>query len=176
MYLCCRLWSRSVQYIMEQLINVKYISYCGDNNLYTVYISRFYENLNYRRKYDPLFHFYYIFYIPSSWVLILYKSIENWCYKQIKVTPWRCVHVDFVPNFQCSWRDFERTGAIPISWTCFVSGLLSFEHPSVLFVCLTCVCPVIALVLPEVSSPYTLDYPHRFGDSFRSNRPSKVGP
>ena len=50
---------------MEQLINVKYISSCGDNNLYTVYISRFYENLNYRRKYDPLFHFYYIVYITS---------------------------------------------------------------------------------------------------------------
>ena len=95
---------------MEQLINVKYISSCGDNNLYTAYISRFYENLNYRRKYDPLFHFYYIFYISSSSVLILYKSIENWCYKQIKLTPWRCVHFDFVPNFQCSWRDFERTG------------------------------------------------------------------
>ena len=97
---------------MEQLINVKYISSCGDNNLYTVYISRFYENLNYRRKYDPLFHFYYIFYISSSWVLVLYKSIENWCYKQIKLTPWRCVHFDFLPNFQCSWRDFERTGVI----------------------------------------------------------------
>ena len=95
---------------MEQLINVRYISSCGDNNLYTVYISRFCENVNYRRKYDPLFHFYYIFYISSSWVLILYKSIENWCYKQITLTPWRCVHFDFVPNFQCSWRDFERTG------------------------------------------------------------------
>ena len=66
MYKCGRLWSRSVQYIMEQLINVKYISSCGNNNLYTVYISRFYENLNYRRKYDPLFHLYYIFYISSS--------------------------------------------------------------------------------------------------------------
>ena len=33
------------KYIMEQLINVKYISSCGDNNLYTVYISRFYEIL-----------------------------------------------------------------------------------------------------------------------------------
>ena len=88
----------------------KNISSCGDNNLYTVYISRFYENLNYRRKYDPLFHLYYIFYISSGWVLILYKSIENWCYKQIKLTPWRCVHFNFVPNFQCSWRDFERTG------------------------------------------------------------------
>ena len=76
-----------VQYIMEQLINVKYISSCGNNNLYTVYISRFYENLNYRRKYDPLFHFYNIFYILSSWVLILHKIIENWCYKQIKLTP-----------------------------------------------------------------------------------------
>ena len=86
---------------MKQLINVKYISSCGDNNLYTVYISRFYENLNYRRKYDPLFPFFHIFYISSSWVLILYKSIENWCYKQIKLTPWRCVHFDFVPNFQC---------------------------------------------------------------------------
>ena len=95
---------------MEQLINVKYISSCGDNILYTVYISRFYENLNYRRKYDRMFHFYYIFYISSSWVLILYKSIENWCYKQIKLTSWRCVHFEFVPNFQCSWRDFERTG------------------------------------------------------------------
>ena len=42
-----------------------YIFLC-DNNLYTVYISRFYENLNYRGKYDPLFHFYYIFYISSS--------------------------------------------------------------------------------------------------------------
>ena len=97
---------------MEQLINVKHISSCGDNNLYTVYISRFYENLNYRRKYDPLFHFHYIFYISSSWVLILYKSIENWCFKQIKLTPWRCVHFDFVQNFQCSWRDFERTGVL----------------------------------------------------------------
>ena len=58
---------------MKQLINVKYISSCDDNNLYTVYISRFYENFNYRRKYDPLFHFFYIFYILISWVLILYK-------------------------------------------------------------------------------------------------------
>ena len=86
MYICGRLWSRNDQYIMKQLINVKNISSCGDNNSYTVYISRFYENLNYRRKYDPLFHFYYIFYISSNWVLILYKSIENWCYKQIKLT------------------------------------------------------------------------------------------
>ena len=95
---------------MEQLINVKYLSSCGDNNLHSVYISHFYENLNYRREYDALFHFYYIFYIWSSWVPILYKSIENWCYKQIKLTPWRFVHFDFVPNFQCWWRDFERTG------------------------------------------------------------------
>ena len=102
-----------------KLINVKYISSCGDNNLYTVYISCFYENLNCKRKYDPLFHFYYIFYISSSWVLILYKSIENWCYKQIKLTPWRCVHYDFVPNFQCQWRDFERTGVLYIHFVCF---------------------------------------------------------
>ena len=86
---------------MKQLINEKYISSFGDNNLYTVYVSRFYENLNYWRKYDPLFHFFYIFYVSSSWVLILYKSIENWCYKQIKLNPWRCVHLDFMPNFQC---------------------------------------------------------------------------
>ena len=72
---------------MEQLINVKYIYSYGNNNLYTVYISRFYENLNYRRKYDPLFHLYYIFYILSSWVLILHKIMENWCYKQKKLTP-----------------------------------------------------------------------------------------
>ena len=97
---------------MKQLINVKYISSYGDNKLYTVYISRFYENFNDRRKCDPLFHFFYIFYISSSWVLILYKSIKNWCYKQIKLTPWRCVHFDFVPNFQCWWRDFERTGVM----------------------------------------------------------------
>ena len=31
---------------MEQLINVNYISSCGNKNLYTVYVSRFYENLN----------------------------------------------------------------------------------------------------------------------------------
>ena len=40
-------YGQEVFNIMGQLINVKYISSCGDNNLYTVYISCFYENLNY---------------------------------------------------------------------------------------------------------------------------------
>ena len=74
MYQYGRLWSRSVQYIMKQLINVKYISSCGDNNLYTVYISRFYDNLNYRRKYDPLFPFFISF---------ISEVVESWFYTKV---------------------------------------------------------------------------------------------
>ena len=66
MYKYGRLWFKLVLYMMEELIDGNHISSCGDNNLSTVYISRFFVNLNYRRKYDPIFLFYNIFYISSS--------------------------------------------------------------------------------------------------------------
>ena len=66
MYQYGRLWFKRVLYMMEELINGKYISFCGDNNLSTVCISHFFVNLNYRRKYDPKFLFYNIFYISCS--------------------------------------------------------------------------------------------------------------
>ena len=96
----------------------------------TIYIQYIYpvsmKILDYRRKYGPLFHFFYIFYISSSWVLILYKRIENWCYKEIKLTPWRWVLFDFVPNFQCWWRDFERTGVKRPKYMLDIRNLLQY--------------------------------------------------